>query len=47
MITKALEMNETKTAHYWVQKYNLYSEFPQFEPPGELPEEDLPPPEEA
>lgn len=47
IIQTALETNQTVLAQYWVEKYNLYEQFPQFEPPGEAAEQDAPPPEEA
>jgi len=47
MIAKALDVGETELAQYWVEKYNLYEQFPQIEPPGEAAVQDAPPPEEA
>ncbi|OWY20079.1 hypothetical protein C7N43_24500 [Sphingobacteriales bacterium UPWRP_1] len=47
MVETAIETKQMEVAEYWVQEYNLYEQFPQFEPPGEAAEEELPPPEEA
>ncbi len=45
IIQTAIDTNQSEVAEYWVQKYNLYHEFPQFEPPAEALEEENSPPE--